>query len=50
VLIDLLGWEIQASRFPLADRVRLLKRIRAKLLRAAAKARREDAGKQRQLR
>jgi hypothetical protein len=46
-LIDLLGWEIQASRFPLADRVRLLKRIRAKLLRAASKARREGASKPR---
>ena len=40
-LIDLVHWEIENSRFPLSERILMLKRIRAKLLRAAAKARRE---------
>jgi hypothetical protein len=38
-LIDLVHWEHR--RFPLSERIRLLKRIRLKLRRAAAKARRE---------
>jgi hypothetical protein len=40
-LIDLVHWEIEHSRFPLSERIRMLKRIRLKLRRAAAKARRE---------
>jgi hypothetical protein len=43
-LIDLVHWEIENSRFPQSERVQLLKRIRAKLLRAAAKARQESEG------
>jgi hypothetical protein len=41
-LIDLVHWEIEHSRFPLSERTRLLKRIRLKLRRAAAKARRDQ--------
>jgi hypothetical protein len=44
-LIDLVHWEIDSSRFPLSERVKLLKRIRLKLLRGAAKARREAESK-----
>ena len=40
-LIDLVHWEIEHSRFPLSERIRMLKRIRLKLRRAAAKERRE---------
>jgi hypothetical protein len=47
-LLDLVHWEIENSRFPLSERIRMLKRIRLKLRRAAAKARRADAGKPRQ--
>jgi len=41
-LLDLVHWEIENSRFPLSERVRLLKRIRLKLRRAATKARQEQ--------
>jgi hypothetical protein len=47
-LLDLVHWEIENSRFPLSERIRMLKRIRLKLRRAVAKARRADAGKPRQ--
>jgi hypothetical protein len=30
-LIDLVHWEIEHSRFPLSERIRMLKRIRLKL-------------------
>jgi hypothetical protein len=40
-LLDLVHWEIENSRFPLSERIRMLKRIRLKLRRAEAKARRE---------
>jgi hypothetical protein len=46
-LLDLVHWEIEHSRFPLSERVRMLKRIRLKLRRAAAKARRETDKSQR---
>jgi len=39
-LLDLVHWEIENSRFPLSERIRMLKRIRLKLRRATAKARR----------
>jgi hypothetical protein len=42
-LIDLVHWEIETSRFPLSERIRMLKRIRIKLRRAAAKERREES-------
>jgi hypothetical protein len=45
VLINLLGREIQTSRIPMSESVRQLKHIRAKLLRAAPKARREPEPK-----
>jgi hypothetical protein len=41
-LIDLVHWEIENSRFPLSERIRMLKRIRLKLRRAAAKASSEN--------
>jgi hypothetical protein len=41
-LLDLAHWEIENSRFPLSERIRLLKRIRIKLRRAVAKARRKE--------
>jgi hypothetical protein len=44
-LLDLVHWEIENSRFPLSERIRMLKRIRLKLRRAAAKAEREHDGK-----
>jgi hypothetical protein len=44
-LIDLVHWEIEHSRFPLSERIKLLKGIRLKLRRAAAKARQENADK-----
>ena len=40
-LLDLVHWEIENSRFPLSERIRMLKRIRLKLRRVAAKARQE---------
>jgi hypothetical protein len=40
-LLDLVHWEIENSRFPLSERIRMLKRIRLKLRKAVAKARRE---------
>jgi hypothetical protein len=43
-LIDLVHWEIEHSRFPLSERIKLLKRIRLKL-RKAAKAQREAENK-----
>jgi len=46
-LIDLVHWEIEHSRFPLSERIRMLKRIRLKLRRAAAKERREADKSQR---
>jgi hypothetical protein len=46
-LLDLVHWEIENSRFPLSERIRMLKRIRAKLRKAAAKARQEAESKPR---
>jgi hypothetical protein len=46
-LLDLVHWEIENSRFPLSERIRMLKRIRLKLRRAAAKSRREPDKPQR---
>jgi hypothetical protein len=43
VLVDLLGREIQANRFPMSERVRRLKHVRAKLLRAAKAQRKAEA-------
>jgi hypothetical protein len=40
-LIDLVHWEIKHSRFPVSQRIKLLKSIRLKFRRAAAKAQRE---------
>jgi hypothetical protein len=40
-LLSLVHWEIEHSRFPLSERIRMLKRIRLRLRRAAAKAKRE---------
>jgi hypothetical protein len=37
VLLALVHWEFEHSRFPLSERIRMLKRIRLKLRRAAAK-------------
>jgi hypothetical protein len=34
-LLDLVHWEIENSRFPLSERIRMLKRIRLKLRRVA---------------
>ncbi len=45
-LLDLVHWEIENSRFPLSERVRMLKRIRLKLRRATAQAQ-PEAGKPR---
>jgi hypothetical protein len=45
-LLSLVHWEIEHSRFPLSERIRMLKRIRLKL-RRAAKAGREDDRKPR---
>ena len=45
-LLDLVHWEIENSRFPLSDRIRMLKRIRLKL-RKATKAKRTEETKQR---
>jgi hypothetical protein len=42
VLLSLVHWEIEHSRFPLSERIRMLKRIRLKLRKAVAKARLED--------
>ena len=42
-LLDLVHWEIESSRFPLSERVRMLKRIRLKLRRAVSKALRDEA-------
>jgi hypothetical protein len=42
VLLDLVHWEIEHSRFPLSERIRMLKRIRLKLRRATAKAGRDE--------
>jgi hypothetical protein len=42
-LLDLVHCEIESSRFPLSERVRMLKRIRLKLRRAVTKARRDEA-------
>ncbi len=39
--LDSVHWEIENSRFPLSERIRMLKRIRLKLRKAVAKARRE---------
>jgi hypothetical protein len=50
VLLDLVHWEIEHSRFPLSERIRMLKHIRAKLLRAAPKVRRGEEDKPRQRR
>jgi hypothetical protein len=44
-LLDLVHWEIEHSRFPLSERIRMLKRIRLKFRKAMAKARRETEGK-----
>jgi hypothetical protein len=41
-LLSLVHWEIEHSRFPLSERVRMLKRVRLKLRKAVAKARREE--------
>jgi hypothetical protein len=46
-LLDLVHWEIENSRFPLSERIRMLKRIRAKLRRVVATARREAESKPR---
>ncbi len=40
-LLLLVHWEIEHSRFPLSERIRMLKRIQMKLRKAAAKANRE---------
>jgi hypothetical protein len=40
-LLSLVHWEIEHSRFPLSERIRMLKRIRLKLRKAVAKERRE---------
>jgi hypothetical protein len=45
VLLSLVHWEIEHSRFPLSERIRMLKRIRLKFRKAVAKARRETEGK-----
>jgi hypothetical protein len=47
LLLDLVHWEIEHSRFPLSERIRMLKRIRLKLRRAVAKARQEANKRQR---
>jgi hypothetical protein len=44
-LLELVHWEIENSRFPLSERLRMLKRIRLKLRRAVANARREEESK-----
>jgi hypothetical protein len=44
-LLSLVHWEIEHSRFPLSERIRMLKRIRLKLRKAVAKAGRETEGK-----
>jgi hypothetical protein len=44
-LIELVHWEIENSRFPLSERIRVLKRIRLKLRKAAAKVRQETESK-----
>jgi hypothetical protein len=41
-LLDIVHWEIEHSRFPLSERIRMLKRIRLKLRKSVAKAKRED--------
>jgi hypothetical protein len=41
-LLDLVHWEIEHSRFPLSERIRMLKRIRLELRKAVAKERPED--------
>jgi hypothetical protein len=46
-LLDLVHWEIEHSRFPLSERIRMLKRVRLKLRRAAVKAKREAERPQR---
>jgi hypothetical protein len=46
-LLDLVHWEIENSRFPLSERIRMLKRVRLKLRRAVAKARRDAESKPR---
>jgi hypothetical protein len=49
-LLDLVHWEIENSRFPLSERIRMLKRIRLKLRRARAKAQQKNEGTPRQRR
>jgi hypothetical protein len=44
-LLSLVHWEIEHSRFPLSERIRMLKRIRLKLRKAVAKAGRKTEGK-----
>jgi hypothetical protein len=46
-LLSLVHWEIEHSRFPLSERIRMLKRIRLKLRKAALKAKREAEKSQR---
>jgi hypothetical protein len=46
-LLELVHWEIENSRFPLSERIRMLKRIRLKLQRAALEAKREAEKPQR---
>jgi hypothetical protein len=46
VLLSLVHWEIEHSRYPLSERIRTLKRIRLKL-RKSAKAEREAEDKPR---
>jgi hypothetical protein len=41
-LLDLVHWDIENSRFPLSERIRMLKRIRLKLRRVVAKERQEQ--------
>jgi hypothetical protein len=41
ILLSLVHWEIEHSRYPLSERIRTLKRIRLKLRKAVAKAKRE---------
>jgi hypothetical protein len=47
LLLDLVHWEIEHNRFPLSERIRMLKRIRLKLQRAALEAKREAEKPQR---
>jgi hypothetical protein len=47
VLLSLVHWEIEHSRFPLSERIRMLKRIRLKLRKVVASPRREADSKPR---